>query len=162
MTDHPVGLIRKQREDLAKWLNAFEYTHFITLTTHDATLTEHEMRHRLRRWDAMVNRDLYGRSWSRNRDELLWYFAFLEKPGVNPHWHILLRTIGRWGESPENDIKKLFKSAGEKWKKICPSGNVDIKEISLNPRQKLTSYLAKELGGEIQYTSFLTPDEFRR
>ena len=47
------------------------------------------------------------------------------------------------------------------WLQVMPGGSVDIKQISYTP-DRVHEYVAKELGHELQYQQFLTPDEFRR
>lgn len=108
-----------------------------------------------------ANRALYGPKWQQHFDESTWWFAFLEKPGSNPHWHVLLRVVGRWGVDPSNQFARLADVARFSWLKIAPAGTIDIHLIPKRRQKKLTTYLAKELGGELQYSNFLTPDEFR-
>ncbi|WP_223476568.1 hypothetical protein [Oricola indica] len=160
-----IGLLpsQRQRDEMHKWLStAFRFTHIVTLTTHDNTLSPEVLRSRLRAWDARVNRELYGPKWRKHADELLWYFAFLEKPNSNPHWHLLLRVVGRWGSDGSRDYKKLPLAVRDAWGAVMPSGTVDVQEIRAGTYKTVNEYVAKELAGAIQYEHFLTPDEFRR
>ncbi|MGA0598131.1 hypothetical protein [Enterovirga sp. CN4-39] len=108
-----------------------------------------------------MNRALYGPKWASHKDELLWSFAFLEKPDRNPHWHLLIRLYDHDLAVRNNRITKLEVRAAEIWQKLVPSGTADVRRI-VHGHDRVASYVAKELGHELQYADFVTPDEFRR
>ena len=116
---------------------------------------------RSKRWDGMINRELYGPKWAQRKDELVWYFAFLEKPASNPHWHLLLRFVGRWAEDLAEEDRRFPAIADAAWLRIMPSGTVDVRSIQTHSGRRLEDYVAKELSHSIQYQSFITPDELR-
>ena len=66
-------------------MRADQHTHFITLASNSSNVSLKVMRDRISHWDRLVNRELYGPKWHKHHDELLWFFAFLEKPETNPH-----------------------------------------------------------------------------
>lgn len=149
------------RQELAQWLDeAFTFDLFVTLTTHSPGLGRDRLRDLAREWDARMNRRLYGPKWQKHADELLWTFAFLEKPVNNPHWHLLIRQIGP-DDVWKAKVKKIDDHAEEIWQKIMPGGGVDVRKVT-HTQDKLIDYVAKELGHKIQYEDFITPDEFRR
>lgn len=155
------GLSPHARTAFEAWINEGVYTHLVTLTTNKEFLSPQRMRDRLRRWDAHVNRRLYGPKWKQRPDERLWFFAFLEKPEANPHWHLLLRLYAH-GDVPIADTAANFKNAADLyWTQLSPQGTVHIVQLANRPHERLTNYLAKELKREIQYQAFITPDEFR-
>lgn len=160
--DHtPEGLNRNQRHRLARWLGEeFVFTHFVTLTTHAPLLSRRRLRHLVREWDARMNRALYGPKWRKHTDELIWSFAFLEKPSANPHWHLLLRLGEPDGEKRERQSAKLEEFASPIWQRLVRSGDADVRKID-GGQMKVAHYLTKELKGTIQYEDFVTPDEFR-
>lgn len=148
---------------MSLWLKSqFDFTHFVTLTSHDGGLSARAMRNRLRDWDAQINRALYGPKWQEHADDLLWYFAFLEMPTVNPHWHLLVRVVGRWGSDVADEYRRLPRECERAWKRITPAGTVDVQAISSGCYSTVEDYVAKELRGATQYEQFVTPDEFRR
>lgn len=150
------------RKAMGLWLStSFEFTHFITLTTHNCQLGPGAMRNRLKDWDAQINRALYGPKWHKHADELLGFFAFLEKPTVNPHWHLLVRIVGRWGSDPADDFRRLPVETKRVWKRITPGGTTDVQSISPGPHSTVEEYVAKELRGGIQYSDFIVPDQLR-
>ncbi|MBO6541113.1 MAG: hypothetical protein JJ969_17140 [Rhizobiaceae bacterium] len=149
------------RAEMGKWLKMdFEFSHFVTLATNDAGLSPATMRRRLKSWDARVNRALYGPKWQKHQDELIWFFAFLEKPSANPHWHLMLRIVGRWNEDPVSTYSEFHRAAFIGWKQLMPSGTIDVQAIRAG-YSSVEEYVLKELRGAIQYSSFVTPDELR-
>lgn len=144
-----------RREAIHKWLHEqFTFTHFITLASNSSHVSLEVMKDRIKHWDQLVNRELYGPKWRKHYDELLWFFAFLEKPEVNPHWHLLCRFT---------DADKLAwfgPVAGMKWRKVLPMGTVDVQQIT-EKHSRVVDYVVKRVGREIEYRNYITPDEFR-
>lgn len=143
------------------WLSRHRYTHLITLASNTSEISEEWMRDRLRQWDARVNRALYGPKWRKHYDELIWFSAFLEKPRTNPHWHLLLRFVGRTGSDKSGEFEIIGDLADRVWLKLMPSGSVNVQEINDSSRERVVTYVAKELWHKLQYNEFVTPDEFR-
>ena len=156
MTDRTQSLATERRQALHRWLNdSFTFTHFITLASNTSDASLPVMRDKIKFWDAQVNRELYGPKWRKHYDELLWYFAFLEKPDVNPHWHLLCRF-----EDP-GKLAWFSDVANMKWFYAFPQGTVDVQRITTK-HSRVVDYVVKRTGLEVEYTSFITPDEFRR
>lgn len=149
------------RQEISGWLQEHRVTHYITLTTHDQSLSIDGMRNRLRQWDARLNRALIGRNWQKRRDQRIWNFSFLESPGVNPHWHLLLRLDDTPVAGRVPDTQMLEDHARRAWAKLSPAGTVDVQEVNGKTDLRLTNYVAKELGRMAQYSSFVLPDEFQ-
>jgi hypothetical protein len=166
----------EEREKLREWLNTdFAFTHFITLATnqtskelktrnriagHDSWFRYTKLRDLLRQWDARVNRELNGPKWLAHADDAIWYFAFLEKPEANPHWHLLFRINFFTTILPHPKLDCLTIAATAHWQRLVPSGTVSVKEINAR-HDRVTDYVAKELGHEVQYESWIVPDDFR-
>lgn len=139
-----------------QWLNEeFTFTHFVTLASNSNDISLRVMRDRIEHWDQRVNRELYGPKWRKHYDELLWFFAFLEKPTTNPHWHLLVRFQDR------DKLLRFAPVAEMKWRKVLPQGTVDIQPIT-GKHSRVVDYVLKSVGGELEYDHFITPDEFRR
>ncbi|MAY63163.1 MAG: hypothetical protein CML29_13220 [Rhizobiales bacterium] len=152
---------RVLQREVTNFLTKHRFTHFVTLTTHDPMLSNEGMRSRLKQWDARVNRQLVGPKWSRHKDEVTFFFAFLESPHVNPHWHLLLRLDDSPLTSKPTDILTLSTCFTSAWKRLSPAGTVDLQEIYSVADKKLVNYVGKQLGSMAQYSAFVTPDEFR-
>lgn len=149
------------REKISDWLQEHRFTHFITLTTHDQSLSIDLMRNRIRQWDAHLNRALIGRNWQKRTDQRIWCFCFLESPDANPHWHLLLRLDETPVAGRVPDTALLEHHTRRIWAKFAPAGTVDVQEIDVKTAHRVTNYVAKELRFMAQYSSFVLPDEFQ-
>jgi len=161
---------------LKEWLDTeFKFTHFITLATNDSRvalrtrnklaskdsqLKNERLRDLLREWDARVNRELNGPKWLQHKEELTFWFAFFEKPVSNPHWHLLFRIDFFDHLLPDPRLDRLTVVATAHWQKLVPSGSVSVKQITARS-ERVTDYVAKELGHNVQYESYIVPDDFR-
>jgi hypothetical protein len=145
-----------RRHAISKWLQKrFVFTHFITLATNANDVPLLRMRKLIKDWDGRVNRKLYGPKWLLHHDELLFWFAFVEKPRANPHWHLLMRF-------PDTDkIDAMKREIEVVWNRLVPAGTVNIQDIKEKP-ERVAEYVAKQLGSDLQYNNFIAPDEFRR
>lgn len=121
-------------------------------------MTLDSARYKLRRWLAHCNRRILGDRWLKYADEHLFAFAALEKPLVNPHWHLLIRVCGSDPERQGRQLEKFEKFAKPMWLKLVPSGTVDLQR---NYDRGAAGYVAKDVWRETEYTSFITPDEFQ-
>lgn len=81
----------RMAEELADRLKDLEFHYFVTLATNHRPMPEQAMRSVLKDWDAHVNRWLVGPEWHRKPDERMIWFAFPEKPEINPHWHLVVQ-----------------------------------------------------------------------
>ncbi|MDP2120674.1 MAG: hypothetical protein Q8K28_12285 [Hoeflea sp.] len=152
----------RSREEISGWLQQQRFTHFITLTTHNPSITIARMRERLKQFDARLNRALYGPKWASHKDQLIWFFAFIESPETNPHWHLLLTLDHTPVADKLIDTTLLEEHIRDVWLRLAPAGTVDVKEIHGKIDGLLTDYVGKQLVHVPQYSSFVTPDEFRR
>lgn len=161
MNSHFTITPQKLQEAITEFLMEHRFTHFVTLTTHEPTLSDESMRSRLKQWDARVNRAIVGPKWCKHKDELIFFFAFLEAPGVNPHWHLLLRVDDSPLSTKKTDSLTLLSCSTSAWKRLSPAGTVDLQEIYSMADKILVNYVGKQLRNMAQYNSFVTPDEFR-
>jgi hypothetical protein len=131
------------RSAFVTWLDRYAWTHFVSLATNDSSgsISEVRMRALLREWDSRLNRRILGPKWTQKPDERLFAAYFLEKPETNPHWHALVI-----GES------EIF------WKQLIGSGTVNVQPVNL--KLGIASYITKEIGGMVQYNSFVVPRGF--
>ncbi len=162
-----VAIPINQKKNLAKaieeWLTTgHRFSHWVTLAPNRPYLTEKQMRSALKKWDAKVNREVYGPNWTSKRDELIWYFAVLEKPDSNPHWHLLLRICGPTGSDLKEETKRFLIAARSQFARTIKSGTIDIQEVDQGSVARLVNYASKQLRNDLQYSEFVTPDEFRR
>lgn len=151
----------RYRQALTDWLSAtYTFDLFVTLTTNSGDYSRERLRDVLREWDQRMNRKLFGPKWHNHQDELLWTFSMMEKPSLNAHWHLLIRRMdpddSKWSEQ----VRKIRVFGPGLWQKLVPEGRADVKVIDRTP-ERLIDYVTKELGREIQYEDFITPDELR-
>jgi hypothetical protein len=149
---------RGTQQAFESWLDLWKFTHFISLAINDPMLSAEGARQLLKEWDARMNRALLGPKWANRPDERMFNFYFLEKPNTNPHWHGLIMLGGFDDETLAHRAKILTEKAEPIWKAIKPSGTVKVKPIY--HQQGASNYIAKELGYEVSYANFVTPDEF--
>ena len=84
---------KKLRREFESFIERFGPTYFVTLATNAYNpVSQNRMRDLLKAWSARVNRALLGSRWQKKPDEHIFFFAFLEKPDINPHWHLLLQA----------------------------------------------------------------------
>lgn len=156
MNANPLANPKERQRVLADWLHQrFEFTHFVSLATNTNDVSIPRMRRMFKLWDARLNRRLYGPKWLAHYDELLFWFAFIEKPVINPHWHLLVRL------EDAGKAASLIEHAEPIWKKLISSGTANVQAIREKP-ERVADYVAKELGRELQYNEFIAPDQFRR
>ena len=105
---------KNEREILRNFINRQHFNTAITLDFDYAyfdTITIESMLRTLKAWDAAINRKLLGRNWSKKLESHIEYFAFIEKPDINPHIHIAARI-------PKDEIA-FFKTQGViAWSKL--------------------------------------------
>lgn len=142
------------------WLDNWEFTRFVTLATNDSSLSGANYRQTLRRWDARMNHKLLGKHWAARHSDRMWAFYFLEKAETNPHWHGLIRFY-TFQNKPLAEQHRIFdENAGKVWKRLVPSGSVNVQAVTV--QRGAADYVAKMLGYQVSYESFVTPDEFTR
>lgn len=156
MTDSLLTSPARRRQAIQKWLDEeFTFTHFMSLASNSPDVSIRTMRDRIKFWDARLNRKLLGPKWRRHWDEATWWFAFLEKPDVNVHWHVLARFQDR------AKLTTFARAAEQVWLEILPGGSVDFQVIT-GRHDRVTDYVSKRVGHDVEFAEFITPDEFRR
>src|SRR5262249_6893004 len=117
------------------------------------------LRDRLREWDGRINHAILGRHWAQRDGDRLWSFFFLEQPLSNPHWHGLVRFFPV-DNFPTEEQEHLFDgNAGRIWKKLVPSGTVNIQPITV--QTGVINYIAKFVAHPLSYEHYVTPDELK-
>ena len=147
--------LRREFEDLVE---RFSPTHFVTLATNAyRPMTRERLRQLLKEWSARVNRAQLGSRWQKKPDEQIMFFAFLEKPDVNPHWHLLIQAdiemiddLDKWSREFQDIAEKV-------WVKLLPSGTIDVKKYI---SRGAIEYSLKWALGDVEYVSYVVPREF--
>lgn len=150
------------------YIDRWTYSRFVTLATNDASwgtdsagaTPYRRLRGVLRKFDARINHKILGKSWAIRDYDRIWVWWFLEKPSANPHWHGLIRFY-----EAENVLvteqEQIFDSYAEQiWKKLVPSGTVDIQPVSV--QRGVIDYVCKMIRYPLSYEHFIAPDEFKR
>jgi hypothetical protein len=150
---------------IVDWIDRFHYHRFVTLAFNSGHTPITQRRYfdplaqvqLLRAWDARVNHKLLGKRWARDRLHRIWYFAIMEKPVTNPHWHLLLRFDG--GPAFQAEHEHLFDAwAGRLWSKLVLPGSIDIQKIY--DRRGAVDYTLKTLGYHLSsWDTAIVPDQ---
>ncbi len=147
--------LRREFEDL---IERFGPSHFITLATNAyKPVAGLRMRDLLKAWSARVNRSLLGGRWQKKPDEHIQFYAFLEKPKENPHWHLLVQADLEMIEDRDEWEKRFAFFAEKAWVDLLPSGTIDIQEYKT---REVIEYTLKAALGEVEYISYFVPREF--
>jgi hypothetical protein len=166
----PSRIVPDLRSEIPPWLDQWRFTRFVTLAMNDSTMGDARLptskvaygRHRdlLREWDGRINHAILGRSWAKRHSDRIWAFYSLEKPRTNPHWHGLIRFFPVENMSFVEQERIFDENTGRIWKKLVPSGSVDVQPITV--QRGVVEYVSKMLGYELSYEHFVTPDELIR
>ena len=145
---------------LVTWLNALNFTHFLTLTFntsdyHKPQDTLQFARNQLRDFHKRLDRRLLGSRWyKKSKEQRTFFIAFPEKIATNMHYHLLVRI---------NDVnEKKFNECAEKiWKTVVPSGTFDCKILRHAPDAKgYASYVTKEQHKVMNFNHTIVSTEF--
>lgn len=152
---------QRARDVLRERLARNRFSHFITLATNDPMVGTWRMRSLLKEWDARVNRFLVGPKWHKRPDERLLWFAFLEKPEANPHWHLLAEVDPQLAEKPAAAarLEEFELQLGNIWRSICATGSADVAPYR---DEGAIFYATKEQTREDLLASFVSHLEFIR
>jgi hypothetical protein len=166
----PSGIPPELKEEISNWLENWRFTRFVTLATNDSSMSSArlptsrlpytKLRDRLRQWDARMNRKLLGKCWAKHAQDRIFRFYFLEKMDTNPHWHGLVCFFPVKNKSCAEQEHIFDTKAGPFWKKLVPSGTVDVKPITA--QRGVAKYVAKMLGHELSYEHYVVPGELVR
>ncbi|PSL17800.1 hypothetical protein [Shimia abyssi] len=142
------------------------FTHFVTLSSNSQMMSQDNMKDKLRAWDARVNHALVGPKWHKRIDERMHWIAFPEKSGVNPHWHLLMQLLPEQlevlADIETHEQCPFEESLTVAWKKLVPSGTVDVQRIAANRQDKkrVFDYVTKSLGHEPNFEDFVMFREY--
>ncbi|MEC8628925.1 MAG: hypothetical protein VXY73_02445 [Pseudomonadota bacterium] len=146
------------RNELRQMLKRYEFDYFVTLASNHQQWSYAHLRSLLKQWDAQVNRQINGPKWVKRPDERLVWFAFLEKPDVNPHWHLMV-SVDRFIETPaRQDRTDRFPEIAEKhWMDLAPKGSFDCKTVVSSA---INDYVTKQLHDEACFDNFTIFSQF--
>jgi len=168
---HPHTPVRPEfAQEWRDWVNQWRWDRFVTLTFNQpgngrpsSGFSDPNMlalKDKLKEWDGRMQRKVVGSNWFEIPDHRLFCFYTLEKPWVNPHWHGLVQFY------KVNDSERLRQGeafdqwADPTWKKLVPSGSVDVKVIYHD--EGAIDYVGKSLLDQLNYEYWVPPDEFSR
>lgn len=164
----PASQIGRFRTEMLPWLNQYNFDLYVTLASNggvnraQSKTNPHiieQMTDRLKHWDAMINFDIHGKGWNKNPDRLF-AFWFVEKVGVNPHWHGLLRFGDGDEAAPPEYSRTVHEMAQIRWRKCVPSGTAEVIDIYGQPG--VVEYVTKELSYRSSFDGFVLPGQFGR
>lgn len=150
---------KRMQKELRKFLCDEGVELFVTLTPNSSEFTLRQLRSRLRKWDARVNRVALGKNGYKRIDDRIYWWAFPEKLGVNPHWHVLLRIgdAARKGLQERHPLTTENDLLRSSWTKFVAGGTVDIQRI-WSPRG--IKYATKRFDNPSSYENFVISKEF--
>ena len=147
--------LRREFEDL---IERFGPTHFVTLATNAyKPVARGRMRDLLKAWSARVNHALLGSRWQKKPDEQILFYAFLEKPDVNPHWHLLVQADVEMIDDLDEWQKRFARAADKAWSDLLPAGTVDVQKYY---SREVIEYSLKSALRDVEYVSYVVPREF--
>lgn len=149
---------KKLRKDFEKFIERFGPTHFVTLATNaNGPVSQHRMRDALKSWSARVNRALLGSRWQKKPDEHVFFFAFLEKPDINPHWHLMLQADTEMIADLDVWQERFTQVAEKAWTDLLPAGTVDVQKYY---SRDVINYALKSALSDVEYISYVVPREY--
>lgn len=122
------------REALVSFIQSQSPDCFVTLAFNQVVPKE-RARKRLKEWQARIDRALLGPKWQTHSDRIK-FLAILEKPEVNPHWHLTVCLNGALSS-------KFYAAAETEWKSVVPRGTV--KCIPISNARRVAEYNTKDL-----------------
>jgi len=134
------------REELRERLQDNRFTHFVTLASNAPGTSIYRMDDWLKAWDASMNHILIGSRWRKRPDLRMIWFAFLEKPETNPHWHLLVDNAGLETEVQLARLENFGLEADRMWGKVSPRGSVNT-QLYLN--SGAIDYVTKSVRGDV-------------
>lgn len=157
---HTANLLdpKKMQEEMIRKLENYHFTHFITLSSNGLVSREERMVQLLKQWDARVNRALVGPRWQKRPDERLFWYAFLEKPQENPHWHLLAQIDPNYTSTPQAVRVARLPIVGERtWAELLSRGSFNCQPIV---SKEIIRYVLKEFRSAGDFTRFVVSTEF--
>ncbi|WP_139111204.1 hypothetical protein [Stappia indica] len=149
---------KKLRREFENFVERFGPTHFVTLATNAYNpVSQNRMRDLLKAWSARVNRALLGGRWQKKPDEHVFFFAFLEKPHVNPHWHLLLQADIEMISDLDAWKERFAQHAEKAWTDLLPAGTVDVQRYH---SRDVIDYTLKSAFSDVEYVSYVVPREY--
>ncbi len=127
---------------------------FGTLVFNDYASVERG-RYALRKLHGRIDRKLFGKGFSKiSSGSRTFFFAFPERITSNLHYHLYIRP-------PVGKLDRFIEVAPDLWKKICPSGNLDLDPISSEESlRKGSYYITKDCFMERNFENFIISNEF--
>ncbi len=151
------------RDAMRQMLSDRVWTHFVTLAPNKPYVSIDRVKRLLRAWDAEMNRAIVGSRWTRRPDERINWFAFLEKLGPNPHWHLSLEILPHQVKKLETrvvGVDSLAITIERCWRAVARGGTADTQPIT-NAGGAI-DYATKQLRREENFANFVSSLEFIR
>jgi hypothetical protein len=155
---HSPAMVKRLRKELREMLQRHTYSHAVTLALNEPGTSTERARRLLKAWDARVNSDLLGPRWHKKPDERVLWYAFLESPRQNPHWHILAEVCPDRPRSKEW-IDRFPTASTIAWWSVSRSGSLDVQSCNSWAAIK---YTTKDLIDNMSYECFVSHMEFVR
>lgn len=114
------------RDELRDRLKRNRFTHAVTLATNAPGTSLSRMHDLLKIWDQRMNRFLIGPKWQARPDVRMVWFAFLELPKTNPHWHLIVEADQLETAAQRSRLVDFGLEAERTWCKLTPRGSVDV------------------------------------
>lgn len=155
----PPRRLLREADAMRDWLAEMRFDYFVTLASNDPMASNQKMRKNLSLWDARLNREFLGKRWLQKPDERLNWIAFLESPGYNPHWHLLIQLLpGQADEFREKLYGKGWVCGPEwqfelKWRQLVSSGTCDVQRIET---EFVKAYVTKKVHDPENWGEFVT------
>jgi hypothetical protein len=160
--------LNRQRQ-WAHFLWGSDFDFFVTINSNDSTFNYNRGRSAIKKFGALVDRQLLGRNWHKfSSDERTFFAAIPERAGGELHYHILLK----FPPKAQHDTKSLqdfgrgFKRRIEH-KRIFPRGDADVGQLTghgelvdSGNQFKTTCYVAKDLWQEEISSNVILSNEF--
>ncbi len=158
----------KLAKDWVEWVSQWDWDLFVTLTFNQAPASSPRRldaqiinsKAKLKAWDARLQSTLIGRDWAKSHDYRMYCCYILEKPRVNLHWHGLVKFFNAHGVEHQRQVDTFMKRADPVWRRLVPSGNVDIKSVF--DETGAARYASKSLTDVLNYDHWVPPDSFWR
>ena len=157
-------------EEWRNWVAGWKWDRFVTLTFNQpgngqpiSSMADSRvlaLKETLKEWDGRMQRKVVGSNWAAVHDHRMFCIYTLEKPAVNPHWHGLVHFYNVDDDERARQGKQFDEWANATWKKLVPSGDVDVK--TTYDEKGAIQYIGKSLPDKLNFEYWVPQDEFWR
>jgi len=140
------ALPSKITEGWVDLLSRYEWDWFVTLTFRNCIHPEAAEK-RFRVWLNQLNRQLYGKRWSKKGQGIYWAKALEWQKRNVIHFHLLMSDVQNLNET----LRRL--SAMDKWKDLAGFARIEVPKQQMCVARYCAKYIIK--GGEIELSPTL-------